>query len=397
MTEQAIEKRTSRALIPLSDEQLQALDQTAEECRECVLKNDGTPSAILRQAASMQALREMLSPEVMKPIMALQGNRLGFLTDRDRKRDERGRWVTGDGYDEPAVRDVTIWAIGKGARMCGNEVNIISSGGYLTKEHMFRRLDDTLGSGNWMLVHSTPRVVGDKGAVVQTEVRWRLGGIAEWQTQALENAVKGDAYATADSYKGKADRKCAAWLLNLVSGEYIPDGDAEDAINITADVSDAPNHDPIHTAANDLEARLRQKAAERAAAASVPASPPPAPRAVTPEEAESLGPVSAKPAPAPADASTGTTETPAAPNGYIKLSEILSLLGEDISKAELVDFCQVMGGGWAVDRLSALGEDQKASILQNIDNWREGILRLRGSESGSSAETVGVNEAGELF
>jgi hypothetical protein len=233
-----------------------------------VRADDGSPSHAIRQAAAMSTLRELLTPEVMAPIMALQGTPLGFKTDKDNQ----------DGYGVDVVRDCAIEAIGRGAAMTGNRFNIISSRCYLTKEHMQDALDAAQGRGRWMLVHGVPQTVrglvtrkdkatgkmvqyeGVIGATVESTVKWIDGDV--WKSETLKHAIKGDDYASADSYLGKADRKCGAWLLARVTGERVPEGDAEEVIDVTASASDRPAP----------ESRLKAK---RAQAAEAPAAPAP--------------------------------------------------------------------------------------------------------------------------
>jgi hypothetical protein len=216
------------------------------------------------QAEAMQTLRELLTPEVMRPVMALQNNPLGYKTDKR------------EGYDPETVRDVMITALGRGAAMTLNRVNIISGQCYLTKAYFEEHLDNRQGRGRWAFIHGIPKLVrGTKmvkgrdgsytplenavvGAVLSTEVRWQDAD-GKWLSQTLEHAIKGDDYSTADAFTGKADRKCGAWLLARITGERVPDGDADgETINVTptSRTESAP-------AAATLESRLdaaRQKA-----------------------------------------------------------------------------------------------------------------------------------------
>ena len=219
---------------------LKALDKTAREYRDLVVKGDTSPTATVLQAQAMQSIRDLLTPEVMTPIMALQGSRLGFKTDKDIEKagkSQSGKWIykKGQGYPVDVVKDVTIWAWAHGAGMVLNQVNIISGNGYLTKEYFIKRIDELLGRDNWMMIHSVP-VSKNGGAIVKTTVKWRRKSGQDWESQELELAIKGDSFATTDSYLGKADRKAGAWLLKNITGEVAPDGDVEDnngAIDIT--------------------------------------------------------------------------------------------------------------------------------------------------------------------
>lgn len=227
----------------------EAIDAAAKELRSLVVSDTGSPSHAIQQAAAMQTLRELMDSEVMAPIMAIQGCALGFKTDKD----------TQGGYPEHVVRDCAIEAMGRGASLTRNRFNIISARCYLTKEYMADRLDAVQGRGRWMFVHGLPQVKrgtvtrkdkqtqkmvqfeGVIGATVETLVKWQDG--AEWREEKLVHDIKGDEWASPDSYLGKADRKCGAWLLARVTGERVPDGDADESVTVEGtarSVADAP-------------------------------------------------------------------------------------------------------------------------------------------------------------
>ena len=60
--------------------------------------DEGAFTLTLKMSAAMQQLREMITPEMMKPIMALQGSSLGFRTDKDKE----------GGYPESVVKEAMI-------------------------------------------------------------------------------------------------------------------------------------------------------------------------------------------------------------------------------------------------------------------------------------------------
>ena len=217
-------------------QQLQRIDEVTADFYEIVTADEKSPAAAIIRAAAMQQLRELLTDDVMQPIMALQGNKLGFLTDRDRKKGPNGMWIPGDGYPIPVIRDVTIWAAGNGARMVNNEVNILAGNGYLTLNFFDRKLDDILGAENWSIIPEIPRITksaeGKIGAVVTGALSWRDS--AGEHTQSLTLAIKGDEYASADAYLGKFRRKAGKFILERCTGQRYADGDAADVIEATA-------------------------------------------------------------------------------------------------------------------------------------------------------------------
>ena len=75
-------------------------------------------------AEAISNLQTLLTPEYMKPILALQGNRLGFRTDKDKN----------GGYSEAQVKNCLIEAVLMGLQPTGNQFNIIAGNTYPTKE-----------------------------------------------------------------------------------------------------------------------------------------------------------------------------------------------------------------------------------------------------------------------
>lgn len=239
MNENGLEKYAGYLPASVNLKALAELDRIATDFAALVKMNTGNPSAVVLRAAAMQNLREMLTDEMMAPIMALQGSKLGFLTDRDKVRDKRtGQWIAGNGYDVATVRDVTIWAWGNGARMTGNEVNIISGSGYLTKNFFDRGNNELLGRNNWWARAAVPSRIFSKdgkcvGANVSGEIWWKDAGGEHKQT--LIRSIKGDDWASADSYIGKWERKAFLKIYECATNRQFDEGDVDDfAINTTA-------------------------------------------------------------------------------------------------------------------------------------------------------------------
>ncbi len=86
-------------------------------------------------ADAIKELKSLLTAEYMSPIMYLQGNKLGFLTDKDK---------TG-GYGESQVKNCLIEAVLFGLQPHGNQFNIISGQMYPTKEGLGQMLKNISG------------------------------------------------------------------------------------------------------------------------------------------------------------------------------------------------------------------------------------------------------------
>jgi hypothetical protein len=178
-------------------------------------------------ASKINELRTLLTDAYMKPIMALQGSRLGFKTDKDK---------TG-GYQMEVVRNCLIEAVLMGLQPTGNQFNIIAGNTYATKEGCGELLKK-IGGLTYDIVIGLPRINADKsGAAVDATITWTVSGKIDATGKAympysrekvVPIPVKIDQYATVDAINGKATRKARAWLLATITGSEMPEGEAQD-------------------------------------------------------------------------------------------------------------------------------------------------------------------------
>lgn len=169
-------------------------------------------------AEGIQQLKTLLSPEYMAPIMTMQGNKLGFKTDKDKN----------GGYPMEIVKNCLIEAVLFGLEPYGNQFNIIAGNMYMTKE----------GCGHWLnnfkglkydLICSLPRIGAEKtSAAVEVTINWTLKG--ESNTKVIPIPIKMDSYTSLDAIIGKATRKGRAWLINTITGIEVGEGDSEESI-----------------------------------------------------------------------------------------------------------------------------------------------------------------------
>jgi len=168
-------------------------------------------------AKSIEVLKGLLSPEYMAPIMQLQGNRLGFKSDKDKS----------GGYPVEIVKNCLIEAVLMGLQPYGNQFNIIAGNTYPTKEGLGHVLNNWSGL-KYSLICGVPRPQQDgKSAIIDVNIKWSLNG--KDSSETIPIAVKMDAYTSVDALVGKATRKGRAWLLGAISGMEITDADVEDA------------------------------------------------------------------------------------------------------------------------------------------------------------------------
>lgn len=205
-----------------------AFKQMSEKVKLVLASNVNSIENSLIVANAIGFLRESLTPEIMAPIMALQGSKLGFKTDRDVvKNPSTGKYEKGPGYPFEIVKDCFTEMSLIGLLPTGNMWNIIAGNAYITKEGGTYLLKNLVPGLKYAIMFPEVNQSDDKKtANVKANIKWELNG--EKREENIDFPVKSDAYTTFDSLIGKADRKAKVWLYNQVSGLNISDGDIED-------------------------------------------------------------------------------------------------------------------------------------------------------------------------
>jgi len=170
-------------------------------------------------AKAMQRLRELLTPEVMQDVMALQNSPLGFMTDRN----QAGK----PPYDVETVRDCAITALLQGFKLTGNEFNIISGRFYAAQAGCQARVQAWPGLHDLQIELGVPQMASEKGALVACSIRWQVGekayaieckapaGPDELDTRL---AIRVNAGMGTDAILGKAKRKLYARAIERLTG-----------------------------------------------------------------------------------------------------------------------------------------------------------------------------------
>lgn len=162
-------------------------------------------------AEATSKLKQLLTPQYMKPIMELQGNKLGFKSDKV--------------YPEGVVRDCLIEAVLTGLQPVGNHFNIIAGNMYPTKEGLGYLLSNFKGL-SYQIIPDLPRIKETSAAIVMN-VKWSMNG-GEKQEEKLDIPIKVNKFMGTDAIIGKATRKARAWLYSTLTGSEISEGDATD-------------------------------------------------------------------------------------------------------------------------------------------------------------------------
>jgi len=184
-------------------------------------------------AEATKVLKEVLNEDYMKPIMLLQGSRLGFKTDKD----------TSGGYHSTIVKQCLIEAVLTGVQPSMNQFNIIAGNMYVTKEGFGYLLSKIQGL-TYEIVPFIPKVEGNQATIVM-KITWSLNG-ARTEVRENEFAIKVNNFMGADAIIGKATRKARAWLYNTITGVEVSEGDASDIeikASNTVPITSTPSND----------------------------------------------------------------------------------------------------------------------------------------------------------
>jgi hypothetical protein len=208
----------------VKDELVAALDKAAESGLLAFTETSKFKQAFM-VASAINELKAILTPEVMKPFMALQNTSLGFKTDK-----------ANGGYPLDTVRECIITATLNGVHCVNNEFNIISGQCYITKNGFGHKLKDIQMNGwksgnreikgfGWTEIPGVP-TMHNGGAIIKYQLEWTVNGKS--YERELTLAIRVNSGMGADAIIGKACRKARAWLYSTITGMELGEGDVDD-------------------------------------------------------------------------------------------------------------------------------------------------------------------------
>lgn len=165
-------------------------------------------------ADAIKNIKASLTAEYMKPILELQGNNLGFKTDKDKE----------GGYSEAVVKNCLVEAVLLGVQPYDNQFNIIAGNCYLTKNGIGYLLKKLQGL-TYDITFDLPRISQTSAAVV-AKITWNYKG--NKGEKSIEIPIKMNSFMGTDAVLGKATRKARKWLYDYLTGSEIPEGDVMD-------------------------------------------------------------------------------------------------------------------------------------------------------------------------
>ena len=155
-------------------------------------------------------LENYIDAEFIDTLMALQGKKVGFLTDKDKKKVGH-EYVKGDGYDKEIVKQCALDALLNGFQPIGNQFNIIGSQMYPTREGFEYQLN-LISNLKYDFVADEINESHNKTSRLKCKIFYTFNGIKE--EKSFDLFVKADAYTGVDAIIGKGKRKAYCWLFN---------------------------------------------------------------------------------------------------------------------------------------------------------------------------------------
>lgn len=262
------------------------LDSIAQAALE-TLGIAGSFEATFAVADAMMQLRAAITPAMMEKFIALRDCKLGFMTDKNPRVWNKRENKYNEPYSPEVVKDCVIEATLRGVKTIGNQFNIITGTCYITKEGFEYKLKTLDGFSEFKPLFGVPQAK-QGGALVECEATWKYKGVADSMKATI--ACKGDDYAGADSYVGKAQRKFYKRIFERLTGSSDPDGEADlDA----AQLSDSPVVPPAEKRTPKFAAGVQTEKTETADPSAAQPPPESAPAASTEVQSADLRVVNA--------------------------------------------------------------------------------------------------------
>lgn len=212
----------------LSDQSVELLKSINDQIELVKTKKNNTEInqmvVATAQANVVKQLKAILTdPFVMGIKQTLENSSLGFKTDKT------------DGYPVNVIRTCLIESALNGFYWHGNEFNIIAGNTYFTKDGLRNKMRrDNIYSDLKISFGVPDHDMQKKRALIVVSASWRVGekqyNIEE--TISVKIQVKdGVNFTTDDAVIGKANRKIRARIIEMVTGDAIPEGDDDEFSN----------------------------------------------------------------------------------------------------------------------------------------------------------------------
>ena len=188
----------------------------------------------LVQAKALAPLERLLTPDLLQDFMKLQDSPYGFRTDSK--------------YPAEVVRRCLIQAWLAGARVSGNQFNIIAGNCYLTKEFYRAAILDTQGVSNLKLTIGTPQRYGERAMACEAKAEWTFGGRSQelkfLKTAELDARIVVNSHSSSgpDEIRGRVESKLFQRVLSVLRGMNHDADEVIETETIDGPVSPSPSN-----------------------------------------------------------------------------------------------------------------------------------------------------------
>lgn len=202
MSENAEVVEKQKTICGLTEDKISKMEEISQRFQLENQSVEGHLRKSLLIAEGVRALDELVTDDVMIPIMYLMGKGdLGFVTDKDRE-NLKNQYTTAE------VKPVFIESQLRGLMPSGNQWNILVGKLYITKNGYTHILNHIPGFTD-LFIDPQPAVYGKEYATIDFDAAWKMNGIEQKLSGTIPVHVnrKGDYVDKIDGIMGKADRK----------------------------------------------------------------------------------------------------------------------------------------------------------------------------------------------
>lgn len=198
--------------------ELQLLSEATDKYNITSFNGANGIEQMVKMGEGIKAMNDLLTPDIMKKILYLKNNNLGFATD---EQPDKGKV-----YPESVVKNVLIEALLTGLLPINNNFMIIAERLYIRKEGFEYLLKKLPGFTDFVIGElGVPKVENNK-TVVNFCANWKMNG----KPQELSGTIpiNTNSSSTVDNTLGKAQRKILARVYATVTGSAISEMDASE-------------------------------------------------------------------------------------------------------------------------------------------------------------------------
>lgn len=233
-----------------------ALDVLAEQY--ALTMSDGAMGRLQRAlitAKGVELLRDAINDDVMKMVMSLMDNPLGFRCDK--------------AYPKEKVKEVLVAALLSGVYPLGNEFNIIAGNLYITQNGYRRKVRELPGLTDLVVSPGVPTVHNGQ-TCVRFGATWKLDGKPQMLRDAEGKpgrvfAIITHGQGSPDQAVGKAIRKGLKAVYDQVTGSEqsgeVDDADVSELLPAAGEKANGESSSRAEQLANRLKGQAEPKAA----------------------------------------------------------------------------------------------------------------------------------------